>query len=233
MSDSGFRFRDDIVVKLVDTTGSDESVARAARASVGGDAGEVTRGFIDFLMKNRHGSPFEHNLFTFYVECPIFVSREIVRHRVGMSFNELSGRYAELPPHFYVPHVSRDLVQVGKAGEYRFESGDAAQFDQVRMSLEDISVRAYREYRRMMEKGIAREVARMVLPVSTYTAMYVTCNARSLMHFLSLRTTAVDSAYPSFPQAEIEVAARQMEESFMSQMPITWLAFDRFGRVAP
>lgn len=233
MSDSGFRFRDDIVVKLVDTTGSDESVARAARASVGGDAGEVTQGFIDFLMKNRHGSPFEHNLFTFYVECPIFVSREIVRHRVGMSFNELSGRYAEMEPRFYVPPVDRKLVQVGKPGQYDFIAGSREQAKRVRMSIEDISVRAYREYQRMLNAGVAREVARMVLPVNTFTAMYVTCNARSLMHFLSLRTTDADSAYPSFPQAEIEWVARKMEEFFMGQMPFTWSAFHRFGRVAP
>jgi thymidylate synthase (FAD) len=96
-----------------------------------------------------------------------------------------------------------------------------------------ISTEAYGTYKRLLDLEVAREVARMVLPVNIFTSFYATCNARSLMHFLSLRTKRENAAFPSFPQREIEMVAEQMEAAFASLMPQTYAAFEANGRVAP
>lgn len=229
-------FCSDFNVTLIDCMASDESVVRSAKVSTQGAASRVAtaqEGLINFLMRNRHGTPFEHNSFTFYVSAPIFVFREFQRHRIA-SYNEESGRYKQLDPVFYVPPAHRPLVQVGKAGEYRFEPGSDLQHEVVESLLKQNSEMAYHHYRELLDRdGIAREVARMVLPLNIYSSMYVTMNARSLMNFLSLRVEEEGSTYPSFPQWEIEQVARQMEEIFMVKMPLTHLAFLRNGRVAP
>lgn len=178
-------------------------------------------------------SPFEHNSFTFLVSAPIFVFREFMRHRVGWSYNEESGRYRQLKPVFYVPGPERKLVQEGKPGQYVFVDGSPEQYKTVVEATQEACRQAYRAYLEMLESGVAREVARGVLPVATYSSMYATCNARSLMHFLGLRTKREDSAFPSFPQREIEMVAEKMEEHFARLMPITHDAFNRAGRVAP
>ena len=183
-------------------------------------------------MRDRHGSPFEHNQFTFFVSAPIFVFREFHRHRT-FSYNEESGRYRRLEPVFYVPGPDRKLVQEGKPGRYVFVDGTPEQHKLVDEATRRVCVEAYRAYLEMLEAGVAREVARGVLPVSTYSSMYATCNARALMHFLSLRTKREDSAFPSFPQREIEMVAERMEEFFARAMPLTHAAFERNGRVAP
>lgn len=229
-------FRSDMDVFEEAANASDMTVVRAARVSTQGEEtradDDESAALIRFLMRNRHGTPFEHNSFTFFVRAPIFVFREFQRHRIA-SYNEESGRYRVLAPVFYVPDLDRPLIQVGKAGEYRFVPGDTEQILLVRKSLESASVRAYETYQEMLGAGIAREVARMCLPVNTYSSMYVTMNARGLMNFLSLRTTSSASQFPSFPQYEIEVVARQMEEIFRRHMPKTWEAFNIHGRVCP
>ena len=182
-------------------------------------------------MRDRHGSPFEHNAFTFYVEAPLFVFREFQRHRIA-SYNEESGRYKELEPVFYRPALDRKLVQVGKPGAYTFEDGDYAQRMMVPAEIMRTSDDAYIAYKRMLSQGIAREVARMVLPLNIYSSMYVTMNARSLMNFLSLRSLE-QGTYPSFPQWEIADVATQMELIFSEKMPITHSAFVKNGRVSP
>ena len=144
------------------------------------------KGLINYLMRDRHGSPFEHNSMTFYVQAPIFVFREFMRHRIA-SYNEESARYRELNPVFYVPAPDRNLIQVGKPGAYDFVPGTAEQAALTREATIHAVTVAYQEYERMLEAGIAREVARGVLPVATYSSMYVTMNARSLMNFLSLQ----------------------------------------------
>jgi len=178
-------------------------------------------------------SPFEHNNMTFLVSAPIFVFREFHRHRVGWSYNESSGRYREFEPVFYVPGRDRRLVQQGKPGSYEFVSGTAEQHALVEEATRDACLQAYARYREMLAAGVAREVARGVLPVCTYSSMYATCNARSLMAFLSLRTHSDASTYPSFPQREIEMVGEQMEAVFARLMPITYGAFVEAGRVAP
>ncbi|MFC8099409.1 FAD-dependent thymidylate synthase [Streptomyces sp. NPDC057363] len=224
-------------VTLVKASATDEDVVQAARVSTQGleSLGSDTKpaGLINYLMRDRHGSPFEHTSFTFLVEAPIFVAREHMRHRAGWSYNEESGRYKELEGVFYKPGPERPLVQVGKAGAYQFESGTPAQHHVVDRDFYSSYSWAFQHYRGMLDRGIAREVARMVLPVGIYTAYYATCNARSLMHFLSLRTKADGAKFPSFPQEEIEKVALQMEEAFGNAMPLTYLAYANNGRVAP
>jgi thymidylate synthase (FAD) len=228
------KYRSDMTVTLVQSMASDSAVTMAARVSTGASDStpEKDAGLINYLMRDRHGSPFEHNAFTFYIEAPIFVFREFMRHRIA-SYNEESGRYKELEPVFYVPNLERKLVQKGKPGAYEFELGDIGQLSTVYRSSYEANVRAYDEYQKMLRAGIAREIARGVLPVNLYSSMYVTMNARSLMNFLSLRTTREGAHFPSFPQREIEIVAENMECHFAEKMPLTYEAFNKNGRVAP
>ncbi|MFJ3974854.1 FAD-dependent thymidylate synthase [Streptomyces sp. NPDC090021] len=231
-------------VQLVDHNLSDSAVVRAARVStVGGthrllpepptaESTERDAGLIGYLMRERHGSPFEHGSLTLYVEAPIFVFREWQRHRIA-SYNEESARYRELKPDFYLPPVDRDLVQVGKPGAYTFEPGTIEQLATVDTELSTAYRAAYEAYERMLAAGIAREIARAALPVGTYSSMYVTMNPRGLMNFLSLRTHRQDATFVSHPQREIEVCAEKAEAIFRALMPITHAAFEKNGRVAP
>lgn len=236
-------FRSDVTVELVRSSASDSDVLFAARVSTMGEqtlesasaATEATsrdRGLINYLMRDRHGSPFEHNSMTFYVQAPIFVFREFMRHRMA-SYNEESGRYREMRPVFYVPAPERRLLQVGKPGAYEFLEGTPEQTELVNEVTRAASTQAYEAYQRMLDAGVAREVARIVLPLNTYSSMYVTVNARSLMNFLSLRTKREGTHFPSFPQREIEMAAEQMETVWTDLMPLTHAAFNANGRVAP
>jgi len=226
-------FRSDMTVELIDCMGGDYSVVRSARVSSGSVGDDASRdvGLINYLMRDRHGSPFEHAVFTFRIEAPIFVFREFMRHRIA-SYNEESGRYKELEGVFYIPNENRKLIQEGKPGAYTFEPGTTAQYVEVKYSLDVNSHHAYLRYQHLLEQGVAREVARMVLPVNIYSSMYVTMNARSLMNFLSLRSEE-QGTYPSFPQWEIADVARQMELVFSEKMPHTHMSFVKNGRVAP
>ena len=239
-------FRSDVTVELVRSSAADSDVLFAARVSTQGeqtlesaaaqtDATEDekrNKGLINYLMRDRHGSPFEHNSMTFYVQAPIFVFREFMRHRIA-SYNEESGRYKELSPVFYVPAPDRNLVQVGKTGHYEFLPGSAEQIALVEQESRTTSQQAYESYKRMLEAGVAREVARIVLPLNIYSSMYVTMNSRALMNFLSLRTQREGTHFPSFPQREIEMCAEKMEEFWAELMPYTYEAFNKNGRVAP
>jgi thymidylate synthase (FAD) len=233
-------FRSDVGVELVRSSAHDSDVLFAARVSTKGeqsledvqaDAGR-SKGLINYLMRDRHGTPFEQNSMTFYVHAPIFVFREHMRHRMA-SYNEESGRYRELRPVFYVPGPDRKLVQEGKPGQYRFVDGTAEQHALVDAETRRVCTEAYGAYQRMLAAGVAREVARIVLPVTIYSSMYVTFNARSLMNFLSLRIKREDSRFPSFPQREIEMVAEKMEAEWSRLMPLTHAAFEANGRVAP
>jgi len=237
----GPQFRDEVTVQLVRGEARDSDVIWAARVSTVGEESLETidadpsrsEGLIRYLMKNRHGTPFEHNSMTFYIEAPIFVFREFQRHRIGWSYNEESGRYRQLKPVFYVPAPDRPLVQSGKPGHYVFEAGDTEQHALVSRITKRSVTAAYDSYVEMLEAGVAREVARGVLPVATYSSMYATCNARSLMAFLSLRVQSDEAMFPSAPQREIHLVASQMEAQFRQLMPRTHQAFVDAGRVAP
>lgn len=233
-------FRSDMSVDLVKHSASDADVIWAARVSTAGEQSldEISKdpaksaGLINYLARERHGSPFEHTSMTFFVSAPIFVFREFMRHRIA-SYNEESGRYRELQPVFYVPSPERKLVQVGKTGSYSFVDGTKEQYDITVRSMKESYVFAYEHYQKMLEAGVAREVARAVLPVGLYSSMYVTMNARALMNFLSLRTSREGSHFPSYPQREIEMVAEKMEEIFARLMPLTHAAFEKSGRIAP
>ncbi|MFC0682146.1 FAD-dependent thymidylate synthase [Lysobacter korlensis] len=242
-ADDELQFRSDVTVELVRSSAHDSDVLFAARVSTqgeqtldkaqsGAEASERDRGLINYLMRDRHGSPFEHNSMTFYVQAPIFVFREFMRHRIA-SYNEESGRYRELRPVFYVPGADRNLVQVGKPGAYEFLPGSPEQTALVNDEVRAVATHAFEAYQRMLDAGVAREVARIVLPLTIYSSMYVTVNARSLMNFLSLRTKREGTHFPSFPQREIEMCAEKMEERFAELMPLTYDAFNKNGRVAP
>jgi thymidylate synthase (FAD) len=224
-----------IDVELIDHMGSDDRIVAAAKVSTRGthSTDEANAGLINYLMVNRHGTPFEHASMTFKIDAPIFVFREWHRHRVGWSYNEESGRYKELAPKFYSPPTHRELAQEGKPGHYRYVPGTDVQRDVVKTSHNFIYAQAYTEYRHQLDQGVCREVARMVLPVSIYSSMYATCNPRSLMHFLALRTKSARAKVKSSPMHEINVAATQMETSFAQLFPITHDAWHRNGRVAP
>ncbi|MFD8899904.1 FAD-dependent thymidylate synthase [Streptomyces ardesiacus] len=234
-------FRSDVTVQLVKHSADDAHVLWSARVSTQGEQSldqigadpERSKGLINYLMRDRHGSPFEAASMTFFVSAPIFVFREFMRHRVGWSYNEESGRYRELEPVFYIPGPDRKLVQVGKPGHYRFEQGSAEQMDEAYQQMTMAYQEAYDSYRGMLAAGIAREVARSVLPVGLFSSAYATCNARSLMHFLGLRTTHPDAKVASYPQREIEMVAEQMETAWAERMPLTHAAFNANGRIAP
>ncbi|WP_037819501.1 FAD-dependent thymidylate synthase [Streptomyces sp. NRRL B-3229] len=241
VGDPDISTRSDVSVELVKSSASDSDVLFAARVSTLGEQSldelqkdpERSKGLINYLMRDRHGSPFEHNSMTFFISAPIFVFREFMRHRVGWSYNEESGRYRELDPVFYVPGADRKLVQEGRPGKYVFVEGSPQQHEIVRSVLDDSYQQAYTAYQKLLAEGVAREVARSVLPVGLFSSMYATCNARSLMHFLGLRTQHEQAKVPSFPQREIEMVGEKMEAEWAKLMPLTYAAFNANGRVAP
>lgn len=234
----------EITVELHSSMGSDESVIQAARVSTAGDEclesepGEHA-GLINYLMKHRHGTPFEHNAMTFYVKAPIFVWREWHRHRVGWSYNEESARYKVLDPLFYLPEEIRPMFKVDgwKPGRPKFTTIDSQEelekFYAVRANLHSIYHSAYKAYTSNLSLGVDPGLARDCLPVGIYSSCWVTCNARSLMSFLSLRTHDPEANSVSYPLYEIERAARKLETIFSELFPITHEAWDRNGRTAP
>ena len=206
---------------------SDLAVVNGARVSFNQESDELTErdaGLIRFLMRERHGSPFEHGYFRFVVKAPLFVVREHHRHRAGHSYNEWSGRYSKMEPEFYVPEFVR--TQVGKPGAYTFEPVDDETAALVRDEIEENARRAFEAYERMLEQDVAKEVARAVLPLSTYTKYYWSCNPRSLMHFCSLRNHEA-------AQYEIRQYAAAAETFLERLMPITHAAFVANGRTSP
>lgn len=216
------------LIELQDASSDgDLSVVNAARVSFLSQSDELTprdEGLITFLMRERHGTPFEHNYFKFRVKAPLFVFREWHRHRVGHSYNEWSARYSQLAPEFYIPSVV--LQQTGKPGAYTYEEFEDENSEQFLDWLRDASTLAYDLYEKSLELGIAKQQARLFLPVNIYSEMIWTCNARSLMHFLSLRNA---------PNAQMEIReyAQAAEGFFFDAMPVTAQAFVDNGRIAP
>ena len=234
MSDVTIELSSDITVKLVRSMASDDMVVQAAQVSVKGENNPKTipERLIRYLMTSRHGSPFEHNAFTFFVEAPIFVFREWHRHRIA-SINEMSGRYTELIPKFYTPGSDRKMQNVGTSARPEFEEGTYEQKRHMETSDRRIAQECWNEYQARRDAGIANELARTCLPVGVYSQMYWTVNARSLMNFLSLRVDSNESAIRSRPQWEIQMGAEQIEAAFAEKMPITHKAFVASGRIAP
>ncbi len=217
-------------VSLIAESADDLDVVNAARVSLHTESYEMDEknyGLIKFLMRERHGTPFEHGFFKFRIKAPLFVFREWHRHRVGHSYNEWSARYSQLDPVFYIPKVEDVVSQQGKPGNYEFsrvENQRVAEF--FRMNLDDYCNQAYTLYKTAIDSGIAKQQARLFLPVNIYSEMIWSCNPRSLMHFLSLRNT-------NNAQWEIREYAQVVEQFFLDTMPVTAKAFIDSGRVAP
>jgi thymidylate synthase (FAD) len=206
--------------ELVQVSADDLFVVNAARVSLNQESsefGDREKGLINFLMRNHHGTPFEHNMFTFRVEVPMFVQREQMRHRIGHSYNEWSARYSKMDPKFYIPDYVR--TQEGKPGAYSFEALDEEKAEEFRRDC-------YGEYEYALDNGVAKEQARYYLPSCTYTKYYWTCNARSLMHFIGLR---------NHPAAmwEISQVAKIAENCLSIHMPETHARYIEHGRKAP
>ena len=226
--ETGIPVLDHGFVRLDGALADDLSVVNGARVSFARrkeEMDESDEGLIRFLMRERHGTPFEHNAFRFHVRCPIFVAREWFRHRVG-SFNEFSMRYARASDEFYVPDAEDVRTQVGKPGAYSFEPVSDELAEQTREKLQEVYDAAYQTYEELVEAGVAREVARAALPVGAYTEFYWTVNARSLMNFISLRNS--DTA-----QREIRRYAEACERFLEEQRPVTYAAFVANDRTAP
>jgi len=226
--ETGIPVLDHGFVRLDGALADDLSVVNGARVSFARrkeEMDESDEGLIRFLMRERHGTPFEHNAFRFHVRCPIFVAREWFRHRVG-SFNEFSMRYARASDEFYVPDPEDVRTQVGKPGAYSFEPVSDELAEQTREKLQEVYDAAYQTYEELVEAGVAREVARAALPVGAYTEFYWTVNARSLMNFISLRNSET-------AQREIRRYAEACERFLEEQMPVTYAAFVANDRTAP
>lgn len=222
---------------LLASLASDLDVVNSARVSQGKHSDTFehpgdTR-LIKYLMSRRHGTPFEHNYFRFHVVVPIFAQRDWMRHRVGHSFNEVSTRWQDMDAlGVYEPDLLRE--QIGRPHEYLFEDFDPAtaslvakaRHAQRRRYLIRSQQKAMKRYKRMLKRGYAREQAMATLPMGTYTEFYWSCNARSLMHFLGLRTG-------ESVRKEIRQVCTQIERSFQAEMPVTYEAFVDSGRVAP
>ncbi len=215
-------------MRLDDAMADDLSVVNGARVSFARRREEMDssdEGLIRFLMRDRHGTPFEHNSFRFHIRAPIFVAREWMRHRMS-SFNEFSMRYAKATDDFYVPEPEDVRSQVGKPGAYSFEPVSPEVAERTREQLQAVYEKAYETYRELVELGVARELARCVLPVGAYTEFYWTVNARSLMNFLSLRNAET-------AQREIRRYAEACELFLEQLMPVTYAAFVANDRTAP
>lgn len=205
----------------------DLDIVNAARVSLHTQSSEMTErdeGLINYLLRSRHGSPFEHGYFKFRVKAPLFVFREWHRHRVGHSYNEWSARYSQLEPEFYIPDTV--LAQEGKPGNYTYVDHEESSAEEFRATLTASSIKAYEEYEWALASGVSKQQARLYLPVNIYSEMIWSCNPRSLMHFLGLRNS-------EFAQMEIREYAKVIERIFVEIMPVVAQAFIAGGRIAP
>lgn len=225
-------------VTLVRSNADDIFPIQMAQASLGTDE-EWTLDpkidpvrFLKALVDPRHGVPFEHDIWTFFVEVPIFVARQWVKHRHA-SMNEMSGRYVKLLPKFYSLPPARPLINKGTKMKPQMVRAGFETFLLTRQSDMQMAQKAWDEYEARLEWGVAEEYARTILPLHIYTQFYWSVNTRALMGFLERRVDSPDNRVPTHPQWEIDQAARKVEEEFSLRMPITHQAFVNAGRVMP
>jgi thymidylate synthase (FAD) len=216
-------FTDRPSARLVKTNANDDDVVLAAWVSFAMDEPErlenregVER-LIGFLMREEHNSPFEHSHFTFKIDCPFFVAREFHRHRT-QAYNEVSGRYTELEPRFYIPGKGRPAEQVGRPGAYFFIPNEPIRAEYAD-ALREKNKWDWEHYEHMLQLGAPKEMARMGLPLNMMTQFYATVSARNLIHFLGLRTSE-QALY------EIRQVASDMELILARTMPLTWKAWN-------
>lgn len=210
-------------VRLVDVMGDDSSIVQAARVSYGKGTKTLNedRGLIRYLMRHKHTTPFEMVEFKFHVKLPIFVARQWIRHRTA-NVNEYSGRYSEMKDEFYLPTAEQIRTQstVNKQGR----GEEALQPELVEEILNDTEKHfddSYDLYLSLLDKGLARELSRMVLPVSNYTEWYWKIDLHNLFHFLKLRLD-------SHAQYEIRVYAEAMASIVKNIVPLAWEAYEHY-----
>lgn len=211
-------------VRVVEKLGDDLAICRAARVSTGkGSKGdEADKKLIGYLWRNKHTSPFEMCEITLHVKLPIFVARQWIRHRTA-NVNEMSGRYRELPEEYYVPAPDAVRAQSTTNKQGRGEDMDSGAVGHFIRSHELSCQRAFAAYRDAIEDGIARELARIMLPVATYTEWYWKIDLRNLLHFLALRMDA-------HAQWEIRQYADIIGNEIVAPwVPWTWEAFNDAG----
>lgn len=205
-------------VRLVGMLGGDPAVVQAARVSYadGTKGEEQDRRLIHYLVKHRHETPFEHALFKFHIKCPVFVARQWFRHRWA-SYNEISGRYTVFDEgEMHLPERLRVPDAVNRQGSA--EGLDPVREGELLAAMRTHQQQSWALYQRLIDEGVAREIAREVLPLSLYTQFYWTVNARSLMNFIDLRAER-------HAQYEIRAYALVMMEVFREKMPWTFDAF--------
>lgn len=211
-------FRTDMEVTYIDHMGTDRRVAEAAWTSTRGDRpGRDPERLIHRLARDGHTGTFEHNVLTVRANVPVFVARQWHRHRT-QSFNEVSGRYVEMEPVFWLPGMDRPLIQSGGSMDYRRERGSADQWVSTVRTLREAAETAWTDYQSLLEHGVTKEVARTVLPSSLFTQFYATANLRNWLHFLDLRTDPT-------AQTEIREAAGQVEAIVKRLWPTAWAAW--------
>ena len=201
-------------VELLMVAGTDQDIVDAARVSfdkVGNTDPEANAKLIRYLLKHKHLSPFEHNMIKFRIKCPIFVDRQIVRHRIGISKNEISARYVEVKDEYYVP---ASLRKQSKSNRQASVDG-GGDLDDYISTYRLTCAAAVRSYHILLDEGVCREQARGVLPQAMYTTSIYTFNLRSLLHFVDLRTHAG-------AQWEIQQYASAMRELIEPSFPITF-----------
>ncbi|MGQ9819312.1 MAG: FAD-dependent thymidylate synthase [Candidatus Kapaibacteriales bacterium] len=215
-----FKCLDKGFVRLIDMMGDDSSIVQAARVSYGKGTKSFSedRALIRYLMRHRHTSPFEMVEFKFHVKLPIFVARQWIRHRTA-NVNEYSGRYSIMPDEFYLPtkEVVRKQSRKNKQGrgEDTIELADAEEFIE---DLQQTQENLYLKYNDYLTKEIARELARINLPLSTYTEWYWKIDLHNLFHFLELRLDPT-------AQYEIREYAKIIAEIVKNCVPIAYEAF--------
>lgn len=205
-------------IRLVEHMGNDLSAVQAARVSYGkGLSSDPQRDkkLIFYLMKHGHETPFEHIVFKFHVKAPLFVARQWFRHRIA-SYNEISGRYTQVEDDWYIPENIRVPDVVNKQGSVFATNREDE--EEILNLIEESIKKSYSTYRELLDRGVAKELARIVLPLSMYTQWYWTVNARSLMNFLNLRAD-------SHAQWEIRQYALKIAEIFKEVCPWTFEAF--------
>ncbi|MDR0663110.1 MAG: FAD-dependent thymidylate synthase [Spirochaetaceae bacterium] len=219
--DKEFPVLDKGFIRLVDYLGSDERVVQSARVSYGEGTKSYREdaGLIDYLLRNRHTSPFEQVVLTFHVKMPIFVARQWVRHRTAR-LNEISGRYSVMKDDFYVPEAGDIALQSGDNKQARGEALPPDKAEGFRAAFEAGQRSSYGEYVRLIDSGLARELARINLPLSLYTEIYWQIDLHNLFHFLELRLGA-------HAQKEIRLYAQTLLDISRKVAPRCCESFER------
>ena len=220
-------------VRLIEAMGNDLSIVRNARVSydaewrTGEDAGKDEK-LIHYLIKNKHTSPLESVQFTFDIKCPLFIARQWHRHRTW-SYNEISARYSELPEEYYVPDPTIIGIQSSTNKQMRIieEKFIDEKFDEATivdaMIIREACRASFKEYHKLLLRGVPRELARGVLPMNTYTHFFGTVDLHNLLHFITLRSH-------SHAQWEIQQYANALLELITPIVPVTVAAYKELNK---